>query len=704
MVQTGMNYLEVLIKYQIKLLIFIGILLYSSSIAMAVDIPVHAGDNLQTKINSASCGDTVTIDAKSTGAIFDGSFKINQICTAGNILTIRSSAHALLPSGRINPTDSNNLALLRTSGGGSYGEVLEFGNNAAYITIDGLELVDHPSTLHTAVINWLLGTGDSVGVNNITVQRTYFHQKETGTSYNRTVHRAISWEGFNMTMKWNYVHIIGYYYPEMGLGSTATMDTTAMLSVIGPGPINIIDNYINVWWNGIFLGGGDTLPQNIATLTDATTSSATFSNVTNLSNGIVIRMSLKGTGTYNAGTHVLTRVSGPSLNNSDAGWEGGGSTAIVLTPTGGGTPSRNVNLTTNGLSGNDYIMGGNIGSISCTICNWEVYETVKVTSVVGNIVNYTPFGINLLNHNGATNAAWNINDQGLINDVLVQKNTFHVDTAFAAHVRTATGNVPKGCFEIKNSNRMIVDGNRFDGYPCAQAFTGTNQNGTAPWIRIRNLTVTNNWIKFDLSTILAGQIITHGIAVTNNDYLQTTSPLINITISNNLWANIGNWIQLGSEGDNFLISHNTAISEAGPPNYNNSVLGQAAYSNFIFKDNIINYRTYGINCAIGSFDVCWLPASRVFLKNVVYNSTNDTGLNSSLWGTNSILSPIPTLLSQIGFTNLAADNYRLSNASSFHNQATDGTDPGINQNTLEAALSGAASATKCNWHTSSVCN
>jgi hypothetical protein len=71
--------------------------------------------------------------------------------------------------------------------------------------------------------------------------------------------RAVWFEGRNLTFKWNYVFLVGYYYPEqVGGSSVYQMDTTALLSVGAPGPILIEDNYINVWWNGFFLGGGDT--------------------------------------------------------------------------------------------------------------------------------------------------------------------------------------------------------------------------------------------------------------------------------------------------------------------------------------------------------------------------------------------------------------------------------------------------------------
>src|SRR6476660_9306542 len=98
--------------------------------------------------------------------------------------------------------------------------------------------------------------------------------------------RAVWFEGQNLTLKWNYIYLIGYYYPELvGGADFYQMDTAALMSVGGPGPILMEDNYVNVWWNGLFLGGGDTGPQNTATVTNATLNSAVFSNTTGITPG-----------------------------------------------------------------------------------------------------------------------------------------------------------------------------------------------------------------------------------------------------------------------------------------------------------------------------------------------------------------------------------------------------------------------------------
>ena len=92
-------------------------------------------------------------------------------------------------------------------------------------------------------------------------------------------------------------------------------------------------------------------------------------------------------------------------------------------------------------------------------------------------------------------AAWNFGDQGLINDVLVIRNTFEVDAAFAHDVFVKKGYSPKGAFEIKNVNDFSTRETGHIGYPAVWGVTPRNQNGTAPWTTTSHLMFRNNWME-----------------------------------------------------------------------------------------------------------------------------------------------------------------------------------------------------------------
>ncbi len=111
--------------------------------------------------------------------------------------------------------------------------------NAGWWVLDGLEITDNAGH---GTVNALIDAGSNSGAHDLTVQRSYLHQKETGTSYNRAVIRGIQFEGTNLLWKWNYLYLVGYYYQEVSGSSNFQMDTTGILSISGSG-ITMQDNY-----------------------------------------------------------------------------------------------------------------------------------------------------------------------------------------------------------------------------------------------------------------------------------------------------------------------------------------------------------------------------------------------------------------------------------------------------------------------------
>ena len=130
---------------------------------------------------------------------------------------------------------------------------------------------------------------------------------------------------------------------------------------------------------------------------------------------------------------------------------------------------------------------------------------------------------------------------------------------------TATGkpwNV-KNLLELKNAQRVLIDGNIFEHWWAASQkgyailFTPRNQYGTAPWAVVRDITLTNNVIRH-----VAG-----AIDILGTDYDHPSQRTTNIVIRNNLVFDVSSaW---GSE--HFLlitgappvtVDHNTIHQEA----------------------------------------------------------------------------------------------------------------------------------------------
>src|SRR5262249_1968661 len=116
----------------------------------------------------------------------------------------------------------------------------------------------------------------------------------------------------------------------------------------------------------------------------------------------------------------------------------------------------------------------------------------------------------------------------------------------------------KNLIEFKNAQRVLVEGNIIEnnwaagqqGY--AILFTPRNQSGTAPWVIVRDLTITSN-------------IIRHVAAVFNvlgHDNLAPSQQTQNIVISNNLiWD-----VSTAYATPNHPANARLAVIGAGPKN------------------------------------------------------------------------------------------------------------------------------------------
>jgi hypothetical protein len=623
-----------------------------------------SGQNLQAAINAANCGDSVVLQS---GASWDGNFLLpDKKCTQSSPITIRSSGASTLSQGRVSPSDSQRMARIRATVTGEQNAAFRAAPNSGSWILDGLEITDNAGR---QTVNALVDLGISAtGVHDIVVQRCYFHQKETGTNYNRSAMRAVWFEGRNLTFKWNYVFLVGYYYPEqVGGSSVYQMDTTALLSVGAPGPILIEDNYINVWWNGFFLGGGDTGPLNIATLTNATTTSAIFSNTTGIQEGLVIRFSLEGVATVRNGSASLTRTSGVNLTAADVGRYIKLSTGSIMRLT--------------AVSGSNYTVAPQGTITPDGTYKFECFETGIVTKVSGNEVSFKPYSVDSLQQ-PPQSAAWNYGDQGLINDVTVRRNTFDVDPGFAHDVFLKKGYSPKGGFEIKNVNRFLFEGNRQIGYPANWAVTPRNQNGTAPWTTTSNLVFRHNWYApEDPWHETTGRMAVLSL----QDDLHTTTPATNVQIYNNFGRSVASMIQMKG-GSKWSIAHNTIINDASVKDgYHVAIILEGLPANqFEFRDNIIGYSAYGMSCSIdGKLSTCWPQG--IWRNNLVVDFAN-VGVSGNEWGPGGMLSLIKKSFSQIGFSDLLNDGYGLSASSPFRGRSSDRKDPGIDMNELIGQL------------------
>jgi hypothetical protein len=259
-------------------------------------------------------------------------------------------------------------------------------------------------------------------------------------------------------------------------------------------------------------------------------------------------------------------------------------------------------------------------------------------------------------------------------DITVQNNTMAKQLAW----RTQSWSV-KNIFELKNAQRVVVDGNIFEynwasgqtGY--AIVFTPRNQDGTCPWCNVQQVQFTNNVVRHTAS----------GVNILGTDNLQPSGTLNTVTIRNNLFQDLsgatyggsGRFMLIGAGAVNVTVDHNTVLQDGTTALYGYA----AAMVGFSFTNNIVpdnSWAIMGDSASPGNGTIAMYFPTGVFKDGIF------AGSNPATYPVNNYY---PTSYTTVGFVNLTGGNYRLASTSPYHNAATDGTDVGCNIDALNMA-------------------
>ncbi len=281
------------------------------------------------------------------------------------------------------------------------------------------------------------------------------------------------------------------------------------------------------------------------------------------------------------------------------------------------------------------------------ICGWTGTRNVKV------INNYIEGGAENIMFGGSDPASAELIPQ----DIEIRGNRLNKPDSWRGK------NSMKCLFEIKNAKRLQFTDNYLENNWLGSAFriTVRNQEGNAPFSTIEDVVIKNNVIRG------AGE----GINILGKDDTYPSQTMKNLSISNNLFLEIGSagyegggyFIQIAG-GENVLIANNTVFN-----NGNIASLYGDLPRNFVFRDNIVGHGNYGIH---GLPSVKSPDAARMFRNNVIINNrrvgTDDTSFPT---GNFFIMDA-----SNVGFVNLAAKDFTLSNSSKFKGRGTNRSDIG----------------------------
>lgn len=263
-------------------------------------------------------------------------------------------------------------------------------------------------------------------------------------------------------------------------------------------------------------------------------------------------------------------------------------------------------------------------------------------------------------------------------DIEIRGNHFAKQTAWKEGEAgfAATRWSVKNLLELKNARRVLITGNLFEyNWEAAQngyaiLFTVRNQDGTAPWSVVEDVSFTNNIVRH----------VGSGINVLGFDDNATSAQTRRIAISNNLFTDLGgNWgegtlLQMLDGTADVSLEHNTVLNDG-------RILwsGGRNHSGFVFSRNIVRHNEYGMigdNAGIGNGTLQLYFSDAEIADNLLVGAAAANYPRANAF---------PRNLREVGFMDAANADYRLQADSRWRKNAA--ADPGVDFTVLCAALS-----------------
>jgi hypothetical protein len=222
----------------------------------------------------------------------------------------------------------------------------------------------------------------------------------------------------------------------------------------------------------------------------------------------------------------------------------------------------------------------------------------------------------------------------------------------------------KNLFELKNARRVTIDRNIFENnWVDAQAgpgilFTVRNDQGTAPWSTVEEVTFTNNIVKNSPAALnLLGK-----------DDLKPSKRAQKLLISNNLFTGIKGTFLTMSGYQNVTISNNTHFQSGNIMTLYGDPSPGFAYQNNITVRDEKGYGVKGDASGEGTIALATFTPSYSFQNNVI------VGAKSSLYPPNNFY---PGSLSDVGFLSFESGDFRLQPRSRYKQAGNKGASLGV---------------------------
>lgn len=633
-------------------------------------IPVNAGDDLQNAINQANPGDEIVLQA---GATFTGNFTLPIKGNGTGWVTIRSSQLAALPpSGtRVSPAMAHSMPKIVAAGTGT---AFSLAPGANHYRMIGLEITVAPGTSLSYGLIMSGDPGDTNAAdlpNEIIWDRVYVHGSalchcKFGAQMNGT----------------NYAIVDSYFSDFHAVGQ----DASAIFTYITPGPLKIVNNELEGAAENVLLGGAyDSIPGMVPS--DIEIRNNHFYKPLSWMNGIVpapsgVNAQAADGGSLSVGTtyyYAVVALGTGDTYTTPGSAQSSNSQEVSFTPTGG---QQSVQVSWNGVTYGD-------ASDTRHADGYAVLRTTDAPTASTRNWVQLPYAAT---DGGAASFSFTDNGGG----------------AMQAWTGAPTRWTVKNLFEVKNGQRLLVDGNVFE-----DNWMGADQGGWAVLLTprvetdgngnymlqntVRDVTFTNNVVRHATGGL---QIFSEDPAAPSSDLaaLQTTERLrfagnlfedINGATYGNGAGTAGTFVdyvqafpQLPGATD-VTFDHNTILNNGYVALIALQSLTGPQFGSFTFTNNILSNNQSGLVITNTAND--FTSVAKLF---------SGVSFSDNVWAGAPLLSQFPgnyypAALLDVGFANYDNGNggdYHLTAQSPFKGQASDGTDPGANIDTLGTIL------------------
>jgi hypothetical protein len=242
----------------------------------------------------------------------------------------------------------------------------------------------------------------------------------------------------------------------------------------------------------------------------------------------------------------------------------------------------------------------------------------------------------------------------------------------------------KNLLEFKNAQRVTIDGNLFEHmWPASQSgyailLTPRNEEGTAPWSVVQDITMTNNIIRH----------VSGVLNILGHDDIRPSQQTSRITFRNNLvydvssaWGGSSHFAVITSSPASLTFDHNTIFMEGMLVLADDGASYGLTFTNNLAPHN--DYGFYGSGAGVGS------AALQAYFPDAVFRRNALGGGPASAYPADNFFPDLATFRSQ--FVNVDGSDFNLVAGSTFRGTGTDGKDLGVDYAALSAATVGVVS-------------